>query len=120
MNVIRRVYDRLTGVLGYDRRGKRIRAGDPVMLVGEEIVPELSGLVARVLCKSSPKSKAERRHWGRASWVRIEIEGYTRTGRCQCHDLVRLEEGDDASWRQVSESTGWKPSSITQPDEVPA
>ena len=114
MNIINKLYDRMTGVLGRDRKGRRIRAGDLVMLVGDEVRPEAVGRVDTVLRGYRPTHPGVIKMWGAHGWVEVK----SRPRYCQCSDLIRIDDNGEASWRHVADATGWQPRSVPQRDEV--
>lgn len=109
MNAIRRIYDRLTGVLGRDCLGKPLRKGDRVEPgISPERVDEDAACPGVVLGMSSAVEGA----------IRVENPNGIAYGKPRL--WRKLDEGDDADWRRLSESTGWTPSVVTEPGEVPA
>ena len=116
MSIITKLYDRMTGVLGRDRKGRRIRAGDLVMLVGDEVRPEWRVSVVTVMRRWTPTNPLVIETWGSHGWV--EVKSFPRY--CQCSDLIRIDDNGEASWRHVAGATGWQPRTVPQRDEVEA
>jgi len=88
-------------VLALDIDGKPLRAGDSVVIVGSTY-PGVNGAVMQVMEPCLDRAWAD----VRLSPVRDDGLFWCAWGR----DLRRIDTPDSASWDQVTESTGWKPS----------
>lgn len=107
--MFQKAYDRLTGVLGRDCQGRVLRRGDRVELgVPPEDVDELAACPGVVVgpYEGDPD--------------RIAVKNANGIAHARPHCWRKLDEGDDADWRQVADATGWTPHSVPQRDEVVA
>ncbi|WP_110665159.1 hypothetical protein [Salinicola halophilus] len=111
MSLLQRIGDRLTGVLGRDRAGKPLRAGDrvipappagycvPPKFQCEMTVDRISDSPGYLVC-STPDGVMGK---GKPSYLR------------------KIDDSEhDANWGRVTELTGWTPRPVEQPAEVQA
>lgn len=102
MNIIKRAYDRLTGVLGYDCNGKPLKKGDRVEIIADKMVrEECIGIVSRVVARAAPNKNVMGGRLPRAS-LKCRLVGST-----EC--LKKINDDEVADWGRIERSTGWKP-----------
>ncbi|WP_348826639.1 hypothetical protein [Halomonas sp. RT37] len=104
MSILRSIHDRLTGVLGRDCQGKPLRPGDRVEVIDDGTVKDdWIGFRTTVAGKAP-----ENEEYPGMPRVRL-ANGATGCARC----LMRVNDNDSASWRDVVKSTGWTPRRVT-------
>ncbi|WP_144076818.1 hypothetical protein [Salinicola socius] len=118
MSLLKRIGDRLTGVLGRDCNGKPLRVGDRVVPGPNSRSPNsIAGVMVILGVKEHHRSR--RTIWKRAVHL-IDADGstvYARTSGC----LLRIDDPElETSWENVTELTGWTPKVVKHPSEVPA
>ncbi|MBF57716.1 MAG: hypothetical protein CME80_08360 [Halomonas sp.] len=107
MNIIKRTYDRLTGVLGYDYQGKPLRKGDLV----EPAPHTFSSPAAR--CQMTivglPGRKQKMIDGRRPALVCVNPEG-DLVGVSSWTAIRKITPPEqEARWENVERATGWKP-----------
>lgn len=102
MNIIKRTYDRMTGVLGYDCNGKPLKKGDRVEIIAHETVrEECIGIVSRVVARAAPNKDVMG-----GSLPRVSLE-CRLVGTTEC--LKKVDDDEVAEWGRIERATGWKP-----------
>lgn len=122
MSIVRalsRVVDRLTGVLGYDCNGRRLRRGDVV-----EPAPGLSDheVDPRARCQMTVHRRGEPADlpvWGmtQIELLAINPEGDLIAVRRACNLRKVTAPALGASWENVERLTGWAPSTIKRRED---
>lgn len=118
MNLLQRIGDRLTGVLGRDYNGKPLRVGDRVV-PGPNARSRNAIAGVMVILGVKDHHRSRRTIWKRAVHL-IDADGsavYAKTSDC----LLRIDEPEsEPSWENVAELTGWTPTGVKRPSQVPA
>ncbi|WP_404463059.1 hypothetical protein LG331_09785 [Vreelandella aquamarina] len=104
MNIIKRTYHRLTGVLGYDYQGKPLRKGDIVYPRFPRKVKEPFQFGMEVINTTAPSN----RHIGDVKVISPDGEA----ANAFSHDIKKEPPlAKNASWKNTENITGWKPAS---------
>lgn len=103
MNVIKRAYHRLTGVLGYDYQGKPLRKGDLVEPAVSHVHVKDWAKCQHTVLGIEPDQEAY------PGCVELLSSG-GRLGCANPERLMKVEQKGEASWQAVEQATGWKPS----------
>lgn len=102
MNIIKRTYDRLTGVLGYDYQGKPLRKGDVVFPRFPEWVRPGFEFGMEVVSKTPSHAKEAG-----------EIQVLGNSGKLAQAWSVQIKKqpplNKQADWQEMERATGWKP-----------
>ncbi|WP_110708525.1 hypothetical protein [Salinicola sp. CR57] len=113
MSIIQKIHDRFTGVLARDCNGRPIRAGDFVFPRSASDTKQSFRFGMEVLGKTPAYSSI---------LGEVEVLGCDgNTGQAFGQQLKKEPpfEGD-VGWEELHRQSGWKPSAIDQPIEVPA
>lgn len=113
MKSFRKIQNRLAGVIGRDCQGKPLKSGDLVEPIGppERIRPGFACVLTVVGLSDDPCAQV--------GYLAVANGAGIKVNACPS-DLRKIEDGGNASWRQVSKSTGWTPSTVDQPEKVKA
>lgn len=109
MNIIKRTYDRLTGVLGYDYQGKPLRKGDLVEAIPSQNPPP-SCQCQLVVVRKGRKLDAEIYEHIKSPYLVVSNPDdlHIAIGGPEAIRKVTPPE-QEARWENVERATGWKP-----------
>ncbi|MDN3525658.1 hypothetical protein QWY79_10320 [Halomonas sabkhae] len=121
MNIIQRVYDRMTGVLGRDCQGRAVKKGDLVEpaphIPSEKLDPRTR---CQMIADRHPKESEFMGLGALAVLVCIAPDGNPLLVR-QWSAIRKVPQCEqEARWENVERMTGWVPRTVEQPSEVPA
>jgi hypothetical protein len=101
MKILRKLRQRLTGIVAHDVDRKPLRVGDEVMIVSNgKIRDGLRGLTCSIIGLTPNYMLV----------LDLPHPAPPKVWVADGDDLRRIDTPDSASWEQVTESTGWKPS----------
>ena len=107
MNIIKRAYDRLTGVLGYDYQGKPLRKGDlvePAPGSRPSLIAQCQMTILRAANETDGMENGKRPVVVLINPEKVEICCTRYSALAKSNNT----EGD-SSWEEVEQATGWKP-----------